>query len=627
MSKQPAGYSSLALPAIGMLIQAVMIIAAPDTAKRRGVSEVIKAVILRGGYIPLRTTLFHFLAPVICIGSGGTVGPEGPAAQLGGGVASKIGNLLNLSDSRRRMFTAAGAGAAIAAIFNSPLGGIFFALEIVLLNDFQTATFSALILSSVTASAISRIFLGNSSVFQFVTPKIVQYQNLYLYIILGVISGAVSIAFIRYSSVTDRLIHKRILTKMPQWVLMLIVGLIVGVSGYFYKDIFGIGYDGINHILASSLAWQTVLILLVLKFVLVPLTLNSGGFGGLFAPALFIGACMGFLYSHALYYLWGVQMNPTVVILVSMGAVLGGINSIPISAILIIFEMTKDYSFILPLMLAVVISTTLVQFFLKGSIHTQHLEEQGYRISHGRESSILRAIAAEDVMIKDVVLIPEETALPTLISQLMESPHSTFYTINKQNKLVGTITESELRPIITEYEHIREVLVARDIASPEVVTVRETDDLDYVMKLFETRNSDEFPVVAMNNPDQVIGTIRRQDVISAYNRESLKLNLADGFARELRTIDKTMTSRVAEGYSIVERKVKREFVGKTLAQLRLRNTYGVEVLMIRHAASPFETENAKSGLVHPDPNYVIQSEDTFVLFGGDDKIALTTSWE
>ena len=168
------------LPAIGMLIQAIMIIISPKTAEKKGVSEVIKAVALRGGYIPLKTTIFHFIAPVISIGSGNTVGPEGPAAQIGGGVASRVGFLAGLSDSRVRIFTAAGAGAAIAAIFNTPLGGVFFALEIVLLNDFQAPTFSALILASVTASAISRIFLGNESIFLFSTPVIGSYSFLYL---------------------------------------------------------------------------------------------------------------------------------------------------------------------------------------------------------------------------------------------------------------------------------------------------------------------------------------------------------------------------------------------------------------------------------------------------------------
>ena len=219
----------IVLPAIGMLIQSLMIKITPDIAEKKGVSEVIKSVVLRGGYIPLRTTIFHFLAPVICIGSGGTVGPEGPAAQLGGGVSSKLSQLLGLSDNRRRVFTAAGSGAAIAAIFNTPLGGVFFALEIILLNDFNAPTLSALILASVTASAISRIFLGTESVFTFGTPDIGSYSYIYMYALLGILAGLFSILFIRYSSSVGRTFRKKILNKgIPQWLIMTTIGRIIG---------------------------------------------------------------------------------------------------------------------------------------------------------------------------------------------------------------------------------------------------------------------------------------------------------------------------------------------------------------------------------------------------------------
>ncbi len=565
----------IVLPALGMLIQSVMIYFRPKIAKRRGVTEVIKSVAMRGGYIPLRTTIFHFIAPVISIGSGGTVGPEGPAAQLGGGLASKLGNLLGLSDARRRMFTAAGSGAAISAIFNTPLGGIFFALEIILLNDFQSATFSALILASVTASAISRIFLGDTPAFIFETPSIGSYDQLYLFAILGIAAGLLSLLFIRYSNILDRLFQRKILPAVPRWLVMLIVGLLVGLCGYFYKDIFGIGYNAINHILADETVWQVVVILLVMKFILVPLMLYSGGFGGIFAPSLFMGACFGYLYAFALNYFWGLNVDTTTYVLVSMGAVLGGINSIPIASILIIFEMTKDYTFILPLMLAVVISTTIVQLILKGSVHVKHLEEMGYSISDGRERNILRSIQVKDVMRADVVITPEDTPLPELIHQLLESPHGTFYTVNEENKLNGIISENELRPLITEYEQIKEMLIARDIVNPNVIKINEFDDLDYVLKMFGKATVDEFPVVSNTDPDKVIGTIWRQDVIAAYNRESIKYNLADGLAYELKAIQKSSTSSVAEGYSIVEKRAPAMFVGKTLVQLKLRNEYGL----------------------------------------------------
>jgi len=615
----------IALPAIGMFIQSMMILAAPDIASKKGVVEVIKSVATKGSVIPFRNTIFHFFAPVISIGSGNTMGPEAPAAQLGGGVANKLAHLFKLSDSRKRVFTAAGSGAAIAAIFNTPLGGIFFALEIILLNEFQTATFSALILATVTSSAISRIFLGNKSVFVFNSPDVGGYEHLYLYAILGIIAGLISLLFIRYSHALDPIFKKKILKRYPQWIVMTLVGLIMGVCGYFYKDIFGIGYVGINNILSNLLSWKTVLVLLALKIFLVPLILNSGGFGGVFAPSLFIGASLGYLYAVGLNYFFGFQFDTTAFILVSMGAVLGGINSIPISAILIIFEMTKDYSFILPLMLAVVASTMVMQISLKKSVHEKHLERQGYKLAQSKEVLLLRSIQVQEVMQKDIVLIPEETPLPKVLSALMESKYNTFYTTDQKGNIVGKITNSEIKPIITEYEHIREVLVARDIASKDVITVSETENLDYVMKLFENKDSDEFPVV---NNYKIIGIIRRQDVIAAYNRESFKYNVVEGFARELKSISVNKFTKVIEGYSIVEKSPPKEFIGREIADIKLRNNYGLEILMIKRNNSPYtEDEIESNNYILPNPQYVIGADDILILFGADDKIKVTGEWE
>lgn len=618
------GAAVILIPAIGMIIQSIMIYFAPKTAKKRSVGEVIKAVATRGGYIPFSTTVFHFFAPVISMGSGGTVGPEGPAAQLGGGVASKLGQMIGLSDSRRRMFTAAGAGAAISAVFNTPLGGVFFALEIILLNDFQSATFSALILASVTASAISRIFLGNQPAFQFDIPEVGHYEHYYLFAIMGLLAGIVSIMYINYSESVSQLFNKKLLKIMPRWALMSLIGIIVGICGYFYSDIFGIGYPAINKILASNITWQVAAVLLVLKFILVPLILHSGGFGGVFAPSLFIGAAFGYLFSIVVNTFWGLNIDPTTFVLVSMGAVLGGINSIPISAILIIFEMTKDYSFILPLMLAVVISTTVVQLVIKGSIHIKHLEQEGYRISSGREVNILNSILVSDVMTPDVTLIPAQTPLPKLIAQLLDSPHSVFYTINSENKLTGTITENELRPIITEYDSLREMVVASDIARSEVIKVTDEDTLDHVFKLFGNSQLDQFPVVSVSDSNKILGTIRRQNAITAYNRASLKYNITDGLASELRSIEKTSLSKVAEGYSIIEKKAPQSFVGKTLVELKLRNTYGLEVLMIKNK-NTFLNE-VEEEIIIPDAHYKIKPDDTLILFGADEKIILIDNW-
>lgn len=617
----------IALPALGMIIQSLLIRMSPEISRHRGVAEVIKTVSIKGGKIPLRNTLFHFIAPVICIGSGGTVGPEGPAAQLGGGVANKLSTLIGLSDSRRRVFTAAGAGAAIAAIFNSPLGGIFFALEIILLNNFQSTTFSALILSSVTASSISRIFLGNASVFQFGVPVVHGYRYLHLFAIMGVLIGLLSLLFIRYSIVSERIIKKNILKSVPQWLLMLIVGLLVGVSGYFFKDIFGIGYAGINNILANHNSIKVVAILLVMKFVLVPLILNSGGFGGMFAPALFMGACAGFLFSQFLIHFWGIQVDPTTFILVGMGAMLGGINSIPISSILIIFEMTKDYSFILPLMLAVVISTMIIQISFRGSIHTHHLQQQGYRVNNSEDHSLLNNIKIADVMRKHISLIDSRTPLPQLLTKMVNSTSDTFYLKNPNGKLCGVITAQMIRPILTEFDQVKDVLIADDLASKDILTVAPGDTLDYVMKLFEKKDYDEFPVVAVMEGDslegkesrEILGVIRKKDVIAAYNKERIKLNLADTFATELKTIEKRERSKVTDGYSIMVISPRPDFVGKTLAELNIRNRFGLEILMIKKSPAPYSTDT-EGEIIQPTGSYVVHEGDNLYIFGKDEKL-------
>jgi len=606
------------LPAIGMAIQAFMRKLFPEIAKKAGVPEVIKAVSQKGGLIKLPTTVFHFFAPAICIGTGGTVGPEGPAAQIGGGLASYFSQLFSLSDSKRRIFTSAGAGAAIAAVFNTPLGGVFFALEIILLNDFQPAAFSAMILSSVAASAVSRIFLGNQPAFNFITPSVGHYDQYYLFVILGILAGFISILFINYSEAVHQVFSKNILKKYPRWLIMIIIGIFVGVAGYFYADIFGIGYSAINKFLANKLTWQTALILLVLKFILVPLILHSGGFGGIFAPALFMGSAFSYIFVFILHSFFGIQADATTYVLVGMGAFLGGINSIPIASILIIFEMTKDYSFILPLMLSVIMSTTIVQVYFRGSIHLKHLEHEGYQISDTRNKSILKNIFVSEVLKKDFQLIPENTPLNKLIRQLLESNQNTFYLMDNHKKISGTITESELRAIITEYDSVREMLVAKDIARNQVVTVSENDNLEYVLKLFGKSNVDQFPVV--DSEKQIVGVIYRKDLISAYNRESIKLNLADGFAKELKSIDENDIAKVAEGYSICERISPKEFIGKNLIELQLRKNYGLELLMVKQRKNFLAEENEE--IIIPTPEFKFRENDILVFFGSDKNIEI-----
>jgi CIC family chloride channel protein len=306
-----------------------------------------------------------------------------------------------------------------------------------------------------------------------------------------------------------------------------------------------------------------------------------------------------------------------------MGAVLAAVNSIPMAAIMILFEMTNSYSFILPLMLGVVCSTIVVHVTVKDSVHSLKLRQAGYRVSGAREKTVLQSLLVNEAMRRDdIVLLPEELRLEEMVKICVASPHECFYTQHQNGKLTGTITTSELRQIITEYETLRRSgLVAKDLAVPKVITVKEDDDLETVMHLFGQGTADEFPVVASDDPNRVLGTIWRQDLITAYNQASLKHNLADGMARNLRTLQKTGHVRIADGFVLAEKEAPPAFVGKTLADLKLRSQYGIEVLMIRRPQDPYDDEDDNGDARLPDVKYKIQEGDVFVLFAPDETLA------
>lgn len=605
------------IPAVGMFIQGLMIKFFKNYSDKKGVWEVIKAVSTRGGIIPFRITIFNFFASVICIGSGGTLGPEGPAAQLGGGVASKIGGTLNLADEKRRIFTAAGAGAAIAAIFNTPLGGVFFAIEVILLNDFHTPTFSALIIASVAASAISRILLGNASVFQFDVLQNFDYSTIYVYAVIGIVTGIISILFINYSDRVKKLFKEKIFPKnyLPQWGIMVIVGILLGVCGMFYKEIFGIGYSGINSILKNEIAVTSAFVLLIMKFFLVPIVFHSGGFGGFFAPSLFMGASTGFLIQYLFATVLNLQIADDTVILVSMGAMLGGMNSIPIAAILIILEMTQNYNFILPLMLAVILCSMLVQISLRKSIHVKHLEAEGFSIN-SHNVNILKKHKIEDVKLRPIFTINEDVLLPEIIAIFSDNAEENcIYVKNNSGQLIGYISENELRPIIAEFENVKLFLVARDLVNPNIYFFSPADSLDFAMNVFSKNSFNVAPVKVSSDVGQLIGFISKDDIIKFYSRESLKENFVDGFNKELKTINKSTSAKVSKEHSIIEMDIPNTFIGKTLQELQLRSRFGIEVLMLKSKEGISDPK-----IKIPDPTRALEKGDLIIIFGRDEDL-------
>lgn len=609
----------IVIPALGMFIQYLMIHIAPKQAAQKGVLQVIKSVALERGHIPIKTTVFHFFAPAICMGTGGTVGPEGPAAQIGAGVSSGLGNLLGLPETRRRIFTAAGAGAAIAAVFNTPMGGVFFALEVILLNDFRTATLIAFLLASVFASTISRSFLGNDPVFTFGELELVSAKYYFFYLLMGILIGLISVAFLFFEEwMKNR--FKRIYLRFPRWLGMVGVGLFLGALGFAFPELLGIGYKTINKILSGQLLPGFVLVLLLLKFMMVPAILHSGGFGGTFAPSLFMGACFGSLFSYSVNQLFQLSLHPTTFILIGMGAMLAGINSIPIAGILIIFEMTNNYHFILPLMLAVGSTTIVIQMIIKNSVYIRKLGQEGFRYNMGTESSILRSMQVKDVMTRDILMVSERASLPKLVQECLARPQQRIYIFNANHHINGVISTTNLNSLITDYHDLARMIIARDLADHDIVFVKETDNLEQVMKLFVNKRIEEFPVLSETRSGKVLGLIRQQDIIDAYNQAIVKLNLSRGLAEELKLIKQEQYHEVMPGFVTTEIAVPGQFIGKSLTELKIRNRFNVEVLMVDRAASALTHEPDAREKFIPNENYRFNVDDQLILFGKKDHV-------
>jgi len=607
------GFLIILIPTLGMFIQWLMVRIAPRQAKQRGVLEVIKAVSLRDGEIPFKSTLFYFLATTVCIGSGGTVGPEAPAAQTGAGVVSAAGKMLGLSVSRLRMFTAAGAGAAIAGVFNTPLAGIFFSLEVILLNEFRATTLSIFLLSTVSASAVSRIFLGNIPKFHFTSLQMGSYSHFIFYLLLGVLAGLLSILFIKSKEYIG---HKFVLYYKKHALLpgMLAAGLLMGLAGYFIPQIFGIGYETINLVLGDHVSVPTMLVLFLLKFSLVIIILSAGGYGGIFAPSLFMGACFGSLFAHIMTTIFHIPLDTATFALVGMGAMLAGINSIPITAIMMLFELTNNYMFVLPLILGIVGSHTITQLILNGSIYRKELASEGYRISDGQETTILHSVTVDKITRADILTVPDKTPISELVRQFLNRDHDTIYTVNDEGKLSGVITSSTLRHLITSYHDLHGVVIAGDIADFDYVSINASDTLDVAMQLFARHHVEEIPVMRVTDTEQIIGVLHYQDVLHVYNQRVGKISIQDELAMNMKCIDKYKAMEAIPGFSVAEIPVPDKFLNKTMAQLDLRNLYKIDVLLVERPEQ-VTSKSSETLKILPDKNFNLTRGDILVIYG------------
>ncbi|UCD17511.1 MAG: chloride channel protein [Candidatus Zixiibacteriota bacterium] len=509
------------VPLVGGLIVGPIVYKFAVEAKGHGVPEVMDAVARRGGIIRPRVALAKAVASAICIGSGGSAGREGPIVQIGSAIGSSIGQLFKMSAGRVRVLVGCGAAAGISAVFNAPIAGVVFSLEIIL-GDFAVRTFSPVLISSVVASILSRAFWGNHPAFDVPSYSLVSAWEMPLYAMLGGICGMIAVLFTLTLHHTENLFDK---IKMNPMLKPALGGLLLGAIGIYYPQVFADGYETIKLTIYGQMAVLLTLVLIFLKVAATSLTLGSGNSGGIFAPSLFIGAVAGGTFGYLAHLLFPeVTAGAGAYALVGMAALVGGTTHAPMTAILIIFEMTSDYRIILPLMVAVVFSTLVARHIFEPSIYTIKLIKRGIFLKSGRDTAILRSMKVSEIMETDYEVILASMPLPSIMNKIATSRGTDFAVINRSGKFVGMLSLLDLLGAVTD-RSLDNLVIAQDLVATNLVTVSPDDDLEVAMKRFALKGYRMLPVVNKTDPSIIHGVLRRTSAMKHYNRkliESLK---------------------------------------------------------------------------------------------------------
>jgi CIC family chloride channel protein len=508
------GWSIIFIPIFGGIITSFMTLFLPEIAAKKGVLSVIKSIILKKGFIPVKETIFHLFAPIISIGTGAPLGPEGPAAKIGSGIGSYMSQKFNLSKNDMIMYTTAGAGAAISAAFNAPIAGVFFGIEVILLNDLKNRALSALIISSVVADILSRAYLGNVRVFtipHYDTGNIYSYP---FYIGLAVLCGLTALFYFKLSDSFRFFLDEKLKLFNP-FLRLLPITVLFGFVLLRYEEVFGIGYNLINSILAGQIQLQTLIILLALKLVFLVLFIQAGAFGGTFAPSLSIGALLGFTYALAMNIIFGTNLDPTAFALVAMGGVLSGINCIPLTSILLVFEVTNDYQFILPLMLASIVSYLVVIYYKKGNIYTIALMNDNIDMSKRGELDVLSKINAGVILRKDMDVVDFRIPFKEILRIIINSKYGDVFVVNAEKRLLGIITLKDVRQTLMDNDLV-DLLIAQDLIM-QVPVVRESDPLTLAISKIKQYEIEIIPVVSDRDGTTLAGIITYKDILQSYN--------------------------------------------------------------------------------------------------------------
>jgi CIC family chloride channel protein len=499
-------------PVIGGLIYGPLVARFAPEARGHGVPEVMLAVNRLGGRIRPQVPVVKSLASALCIGSGGSVGREGPIVQIGSALGSVIGQAVRVSESQLRLLVACGAAGGISATFNAPIAGVFFALELILRN-FETQSFGLVVLSSIAADAIGRAVFGSHPFLSLPAFSFASPVELVLYAGLGVLATGVGVMFIRILYRGEDLADR--LWRGPESLRPAAGGVLLGLLLLAVPQMYGVGYPVLEQAVGGHYVIAALVGLMAAKVLATSLTMWIGGSGGVFAPSLFMGAMLGSAYGTVAHHLMPhLAAAAGAYGLVGMGAVFAAAARAPITAVIIVFELTGDYNVILPLMFAIVVATALSNLLTRDTIYTLKLRRRGIDLGATRTANPMAQITVAEAMGRPPKALNPQQPLPELIDRFAAERTESLPVIDTGGKLIGVVAAADVEQAISREP--APGVVAATLAR-EAPALRAGESLEHAVLALAATDDEGVPVID-DQDERVVGWLTHRRLLRAYRQ-------------------------------------------------------------------------------------------------------------
>lgn len=486
--------------------------------RHHGVAAIVESVALSGGRLPYRKMPFKAVASALGLGAGASTGPEDPSVQIGTNFASWIGQRVRISEDQVRVLVAAGAAAAVASAFGAPIAGVFFALEIVLNGTFSTSGFGAIMLASVIGAATTQAIGLESEAIGPLNYVLASPWEILLYVPLGIGMGAMAALVVRVVYWQRDLWNTRLKIYPP--LKTALAGALVGAVGLFLPQILGTGREVMNHVLAGELSFPLLLFVIigVVKLLVTIVSLAGGFIGGVFAPSLFIGTMFGAAYGHTLQLIFP-ALDAQAFAIAGMAGLMAGVLRAPFTAIMIVFELTRDYRLILPMMLATILCILIAEKLCPEGLYTFGLVKSGIRLRRGMEIDVMQSVTVGEVMHTPAGTIRESESLEALRDMLRQTSTRSLCVVNDRGDLVGVVTLRDLQRAYengdTNSKHIG------DICARDLIVTYPDESVWTALSKMGARDVGRLPVIDTGS-GTLVGVFRRHNIVRAYNMQLMK---------------------------------------------------------------------------------------------------------